>query len=44
VLADIDDVVYQTDTLTEVLQDVAPFDVMPVAPGADKLYNVPKGS
>jgi hypothetical protein len=44
VLADIDDVVYQTDNLTEVLEDVAPFDTMPVAPGAAKLYDVPEGS
>jgi len=40
VLADIDDVVNQTDNLTETLQEVSPFDQMPVAAGADKLYNV----
>ena len=41
VLADIEDVVYQTDNLTETLQEVSPFDQMPVAAGAGKLYNVP---
>ncbi len=40
VLADIEDVVYQTDNLTETLQEVSPFDQMPVAPGAAKLYDV----
>jgi hypothetical protein len=40
VLADIDDVVNQTDNLTETLQEVSPFDQMPVAAGAAKLYNV----
>jgi hypothetical protein len=39
VLADIDDVVFQTDSLTESLQDIAPFDVMPLEAGARKLYN-----
>ena len=42
VLADIEDVVYQTDTLTELLEDVSPFDVSPVARGAERLYNVPE--
>ena len=41
VLADIDDVVFQTDNLTETLADVAPFDVMPLEAGARKLYNAP---
>jgi len=40
VLADIEDVVDQTDNLTETLQEVSPFDQMPVASGAGKLYNV----
>jgi len=40
-LADIDDVVLQTDTLTEALQEVAPFDTMQVEEGAQALYNVP---
>lgn len=40
VLADIEDVVSQTDNLTETLQEVSPFDQMPVAAGAAKLYNV----
>ena len=40
VLADIEDVVYQTDNLTETLQEVSPFDQMPVAPGAAKLYDL----
>ena len=40
-LADIDDVVLQTDSLTEALQDVAPFDTMQVEEGAEALYNVP---
>lgn len=39
-LADIDDVVLQTDNLTEALQEVAPFDQAQVEDGADKLYNV----
>ncbi len=41
VLADIEDVVDQTDNLTETLQEVSPFDQMPVASGAGKLYNIP---
>ncbi|MDR3691160.1 MAG: hypothetical protein P4L46_17395 [Fimbriimonas sp.] len=41
VLADIEDVVFQTDSLTEALQAVSPFDQMPVAAGAAKLYNEP---
>jgi hypothetical protein len=40
VLADIEDVVDQTDNLTETLQEVSPFDQMPVAAGGGKLYNV----
>lgn len=39
VLADIEDVVFQTDSLTATLEDVAPFDVMPLEEGARKLYN-----
>ena len=42
VLADIEDVVFQTDSLTEALQEVSPFDQMPVAPGAAKLYDEPR--
>ena len=41
VLADIEDVVDQTDNLTETLQEVSPFDQMPIASGAGKLYNIP---
>jgi hypothetical protein len=41
VLADIDDVVFQTDSLTETLEDVAPFDTMPLEAGAKKLYDAP---
>ncbi len=41
VLADIEDVVNQSDNLTETLQDVSPFDQMPVAAGASKLYDLP---
>jgi len=41
VLADIDDVVFQTDSLTETLQDVSPFDTMPLEAGAKKLYDAP---
>jgi len=41
VLADIDDVVFQTDNLTETLQDVSPFDTMPLEAGARKLYDAP---
>jgi hypothetical protein len=40
VLLDIDDVVYQSDSLTETLQEVAPFEQMSVAPGAGRLYDV----
>jgi hypothetical protein len=40
VLADIEDVVFQTDSLTETLQEVSPFDQMPVPAGAGKLYNI----
>ena len=39
-LVDIDDVVLQTDNLTEALQDVSPFDQAQVQEGADKLYDV----
>jgi len=39
VLADIDGVVSQTDSLTERLEEVAPFDSAPLAQGAEKLYN-----
>ncbi len=38
VLADIEDLVFQTDSLTEALQKVSPFDQMSIAPGGDKLY------
>jgi len=41
VLADIEDVVFQTDSLTATLEDVAPFDTMPLEEGARKLYNAP---
>lgn len=41
VLADIEDVVFQTDSLTATLEDVAPFDTMPLEAGARKLYNAP---
>ena len=41
VLADIDDVAYQSDHLTEMLKVISPFEQMPVAPGADKLYRLP---
>lgn len=41
VLADIEDVVFQTDSLTATLEDVAPFDTMPLEDGARKLYNAP---
>ncbi len=40
VLADIDGVVNQTDSLTERLEEVAPFDSASLADGAEKLYNV----
>ncbi|AIE84296.1 hypothetical protein [Fimbriimonas ginsengisoli] len=40
VLVDIEDVVYQSDSLSETLQEVSPFDQMPVAAGAGRLYNV----
>ena len=39
VLADIDGVVSQTDSLTERLEEVAPFDSAALAAGAEKLYN-----
>jgi hypothetical protein len=42
VLADIEDVVAQTDTLTETLEDVSPFDQMPIPAGGGKLYDVPE--
>lgn len=40
VLNDISDLVDQTDNLTETLQTVSPFEHMPVAAGAGKLYDV----
>jgi len=40
VLVDIEDVVHQSDNLTETLQDMAPFEQMPVAAGAGRLYHV----
>jgi len=39
VLADIEDVVYQTENLTETMADVAPFDLMPLEAGARQLYD-----
>ncbi len=39
VLADIDGVVSQTDTLTERLEEVAPFDTAALESGAERLYN-----
>ena len=39
VLADIDGVVLQTDSLTEALLEVAPFDEATLPEGGDKLYN-----
>ena len=41
VLVDIEDVVSQSESLTETLQEVAPFEIMHVETGAEKLYNVP---
>lgn len=41
VLADIEDVVFQTDSLTETLQDVAPFEQMEIPAGSAKLYDIP---
>ncbi len=38
VLADIEDVVFQTDSLTEALLDVAPMEVFPIEPGSERLY------
>jgi hypothetical protein len=40
VLADIEDVVHQTDTLTDVLQSVAPFENASVERGARRLFDV----
>jgi hypothetical protein len=40
VLVDIEDVVSQSDSLSETLQEVSPFEQMPVAAGAGRLYNV----
>lgn len=40
VLVDIEDVVSQSDSLSETLQEVSPFEQMPVAAGAARLYNV----
>lgn len=39
VLVDIEDVVSQSESLTESLQDMAPFEVMPLEEGSGKLYN-----
>ena len=39
VLADVDGVVNQTDTLTERLEEVAPFDTAALEAGAERLYN-----
>jgi hypothetical protein len=39
---DIDDVIFRTDSLTKALQQVSPFEQMPLAPGGDKLYEVGK--
>lgn len=39
VLADIDGVVNQTDSLTERLEEVAPFDSAALESGAERLYN-----
>jgi hypothetical protein len=38
VLADIEDVVSKTDTLSEHLQDISPFDTVELAAGAEKLF------
>lgn len=40
VLVDIEDVVSQSESLTESLQDMAPFEIMPLEEGSAKLYNV----
>lgn len=40
VLVDIEDVVSQSESLTESLQDMAPFEIMPLEEGSGKLYNV----
>ncbi|CAN5389564.1 hypothetical protein BH11ARM1_BH11ARM1_07410 [soil metagenome] len=40
VMVDIEDVVSQSDHLSEALQDISPFDTVPVAPGAGRLYDV----
>ncbi|MGV3617786.1 MAG: hypothetical protein ACO1SV_20870 [Fimbriimonas sp.] len=39
VLVDIEDVVSQSESLSETLQEVAPFEVMPLEEGSAKLYN-----
>lgn len=39
VLMDIDDVIFQSESLTESIQELAPFDVMPLESGAKELYN-----
>lgn len=39
VLVDIDDVIFQSESLTESIQELAPFDVMPLESGAKELYN-----
>ncbi|MBI5707699.1 MAG: hypothetical protein HZC36_12010 [Armatimonadetes bacterium] len=41
VIAEIDSVVSQSDILTEALSEMTPFDEMPVAQGASRLYNLP---
>lgn len=43
VLVDIEDVVSQSESLTETLQEVAPFEVMPLEQGGNRLYNVSGG-
>jgi len=40
VLVDIDDVVYQSDNLSETLQEMSPFEQMPLAAGSGRLYDV----
>lgn len=40
VMVDIEDVVSQSDNLSDALQEISPFDLAPVAPGADRLYDV----
>ena len=40
--ADIEDVIFRTDSLTNALQKVSPFEQMAIAPGAEKLYDLGK--